>query len=183
MSHPASLAASSADSRFGTLVEPATLQIQRLLPGPIERIWSYLTDSELRRQWLAAGDMPMQVGEGFELVWRNDELTDPPGQRPEGFGAEHRMASRITELEPMRKLAFTWQGSGDVTIELEAKGTQVLLTLTHRRITDDNMKRMVGAGWHLHLDLFEARLLGRPTEPFWDQWARLRKVYDERLAA
>ena len=34
---------------YGTLIEPTTLKIQRLLPGPIERIWAYLTDSELRR--------------------------------------------------------------------------------------------------------------------------------------
>ena len=38
---------------YGVLTEPTTLTIQRLLPGPVERIWSYLTDSELRRKWLA----------------------------------------------------------------------------------------------------------------------------------
>ena len=40
---------------YGTLIEPTTLKIQRMLPGPIERVWAYLTDSELRRKWLAAG--------------------------------------------------------------------------------------------------------------------------------
>ena len=28
---------------YGALIEPATLKIQRLLPGPIERIWAYRT--------------------------------------------------------------------------------------------------------------------------------------------
>ena len=42
-------------SAYGELIEPTTLKIQRLLPGPIERIWAYLTDSDLRRKWLAAG--------------------------------------------------------------------------------------------------------------------------------
>jgi len=65
----------------GMLIEPATLKIQRLLPGPIERVWAYLTESELRRKWLVAGEMKMKVGAPFELVWRNDELTNPPGQR------------------------------------------------------------------------------------------------------
>ena len=46
----------------GVLIEPATLKIQRLLPGPIERVWAYLTESELRRKWLAAGEMEMKVG-------------------------------------------------------------------------------------------------------------------------
>ena len=53
---------------YGELIEPTTLRIQRLLPGPIERIWAYLTDSELRRKWLAAGAMEMKVGSPFELT-------------------------------------------------------------------------------------------------------------------
>ena len=32
---------------YGELIEPATRTLQRLLPGPIERVWSYLTDSDL----------------------------------------------------------------------------------------------------------------------------------------
>ena len=40
---------------YGALSEPSTLTIQRMLPGPIERVWAYLTDSDLRRKWLAAG--------------------------------------------------------------------------------------------------------------------------------
>src|ERR1700719_4475315 len=100
---------------YGSLIEPATLKIQRLLPGPIERVWAYLTESELRRQWLAAGPMEMKVGAPFELVWRNDELTNPPGQRPPDFPDEHRMQSRIIELDPPRKLTFAWRDSGDVS--------------------------------------------------------------------
>src|SRR4029079_5173925 len=98
---------------YGALIEPTTLKIQRLLPGPIERVWAYLTDSELRRKWLAAGLMEMKVGAPFELVWNNDRLPNPPGQRPAGFAAEHRMQCRITELDPPRKLCITWQNSGD----------------------------------------------------------------------
>ena len=40
----------SSNSSFGSLIEPATFKIQRLLPGPIDRVWAYLTDSNLRRQ-------------------------------------------------------------------------------------------------------------------------------------
>ena len=62
---------------YGALTGPDTLRIQRLLPGPIERVWAYLVDGELRRQWLAAGKMEPVEGAPFELVWRNDELTGP----------------------------------------------------------------------------------------------------------
>ena len=107
---------------YGELIEPTTLKIQRLLPGPIERVWAYLTDSDLRRQWLASGAMDLQPGAPFELTWHNDELSDPPGQKPEGFGSEHKMQSAITELDPPRRLAFTWNNTGGVSFELEPKG-------------------------------------------------------------
>ena len=113
---------------YGVLSEPATLTIQRMLPGPIERVWAYLTESDLRRKWLASGEMEMKVGAPFEFVWRNSELTDPPGKRPEGFGEEHRMESRIIELDPPRKLAFTWgKEDSDVSFALEPRGEKVLL--------------------------------------------------------
>ena len=46
------------------------------------------------------------------------------------------MESRITEIDPPRKLVFTWGGSSDVTFELEPAGDKVLLTVVHRRLPD-----------------------------------------------
>jgi uncharacterized protein YndB with AHSA1/START domain len=169
---------------YGTLTEPATLTIQRLLPGPVERIWAYLTESDLRRRWLASGEMTLEVGAPFEFVWRGDELTDPPGTRPDGMGPEHRMTSRITELDPPRRLGFTWQDSGDVSIELEPRGGKVLLTVVHRRLPNRSAMLGVSAGWHAHLGLLEVRARGAdPTTPFWDGWRSLRADYDRRLPA
>lgn len=169
---------------FGVVSEPATLTIQRLLPGPIERIWAYLTDSDLRRQWLAAGAMELKVGAPFELVWRNSELTDPPGERPAGFGEEHRLQSWITELDPPRKLAFAWGASGGVSIELApTAGDRVLLTLVQRRVGERATLLNVSAGWHAHLDLLVARTTGQTPGPFWDGLRRLQSEYDRRLPA
>ncbi|WP_105374213.1 SRPBCC family protein [Neorhizobium huautlense] len=173
----------AAISAYGVVTEPATIRIERLLPGSIDRVWAYLTQSELRRRWLASGDMEMKAGSSFELVWRNDELTDPPGSRPEGFPEEHRMQSRITELDPPRKMTFTWGERGEVSFELEAMGGEVLLTVTHRRISDRANMLMIGAGWHMHLDVLAARLTGTKTEPFWDGWERLKKEYEPLISA
>ena len=170
-----------ATDTYGTLIEPATLNIQRLLPGPIERVWAYLTENNLRRTWLAAGQMETKIGAAFELVWRNDELTNPPGQRPAGFGEEHRMQSRIVEVNPPRKLVFTWGESAEVAIELQPKGDKVLLNLIHRRVTERAMLLNVSAGWHTHLDILCARLGGIEPLPLWDQWSRLRAEYEHRL--
>jgi uncharacterized protein YndB with AHSA1/START domain len=168
---------------YGVLTEPTTLKIQRLLPGPIERIWAYLTESELRRQWLAAGRMEMKAGAAFELVWRNDELSDQPSRRPPGFAAEKRMESRITEFDPPRRLAIAWDGTGDVSFELEPKGEEVLLTVIHRRLPDRATLLKVAAGWHTHLDMLVARAKGMAPPPFWESWSRLRGDYEWRIPA
>lgn len=176
--------ATSKPEAYGELPEPTTLKIQRLLPGPIERIWAYLTDGELRRKWLAAGDMDLQAGAPFELVWRNDELTNPPGERPAGFGGgEHRMQSTITEFDPPRRLSITWNGTGDVTFELEPRGKGVVLTIVHRRFPDRATLLKHMAGWHMHLDVLVARASGEEPSPFWDGWSGLIKEYDARLPA
>lgn len=166
---------------YGVLSEPATLTIQRLLPGPIERVWAYLTESDLRRKWLAAGEMEMTVGAEFELVWRNDELSDKPEARPDDFPEEHRLKSRITELDPPRKLSISWGSTGDVTFALEPVGGKVLLTLTHRRLPDRSTMLNVSAGWHAHLDTLAAHLAGDELGPFWERWLRLKDDYDRRL--
>ena len=133
--------------------------MERLLPGPIDRVWAYLTQSDLRSQWMAAGDMPMKIDASFELVWRNDTLSDPPGKRPEGFAEVQRMQSRITELDPPRRLGITWDAQRQLSFELEPRGKDVLLTVIHRRVPDRAAALMFGAGWHMH-----SRHSGRPAE-------------------
>ena len=166
---------------YGVLSEPATLTIKRLLPGPIDRVWAYLTESDLRRQWLAAGEMELRSGARFELVWRNNELSDPPGTRPDGFGDEHRLDSEITEIDPPHRLGFTWGSTGGVLLELENAGDKVLLTVTHRKILDRSTQLNISAGWHAHLDVLAARITGESKGPFWDHWVRLKSEYERRI--
>jgi uncharacterized protein YndB with AHSA1/START domain len=168
---------------YGTLTEPATLTIQRRLPGPVERIWDYLTKSEFRKQWLAAGDMDLKVGGTFEFIWRNAELSDPPGQRPAGAAEEHRMTGTITELAAPYRLAISWGSTGGVVFDLDPQGKDVLLTLTHHRVPDRAILLNVSAGWHAHLDALVLRLEGRQVSSFWDAWSRLKADYDQRLPA
>jgi uncharacterized protein YndB with AHSA1/START domain len=181
MTHAGLNLADAPPDGYGQLDGPETLTIQRLLPGPIERVWAYLTESDLRRLWLASGDMVLEAGAPFRLVWRNDELTDPPGARPGEFGEELSMESRIIACSPPHELAFTW-GDGDVTMTLAAQGGKVLLTVVHRRIAARPSRLMIGAGWHAHLDILGARLAGvTPPAPYWDSWTRLRGEYDRRF--
>lgn len=170
-------------SEYGLLTEPTTLTLKRTLPGPIERVWSYLTDSELRRQWLASGAMEQRAGTSFELLWRNDELSASASERPEGFAAESRATCTIVAVDAPRSLTFDWPGAGVVTFELEPIGDDVVLTVTHRQLADRKMALMVGAGWHMHADILAARVRGETPGSFWSGWARLRAEYERRLPA
>lgn len=169
---------------YGTLIEPDTLKIQRLLPGPIERVWAYLTDSDLRRQWLAAGDMKPEAGESFELVWRNDDLAGPrTGDRPEDMPEEHRMQSHVIAADPPRKLVIGWRDTGNVTFVLEPAGEGVLLTLTHAGFSTRSSLLKHAAGWHAHLDVLEAVTFERQPARFWDRWQALVNDYESRVPA
>ena len=127
--------------------------------------------------------MELKAGAPFELVWRNDKLTDPPGDRPPSFSEEHRLQSRIIEVDPPVKLVFAWHDEAEVSMTLEAKGAEVLLTVIHRRLPNRANIVGVSAGWHAHLDLLADILNDRKPDPFWGELARLRAEYDQRVPA
>ncbi|MFG5409436.1 SRPBCC family protein [Piscinibacter sakaiensis] len=156
--------------------------MQRRLPGPIERVWACLTESELRRQWLAAGTMDLRPGTSFELVWRNDELSASAAERPEGFPEESRAVCQFIEVEAPRRMRYRWPGVGEVCFELEPLGDEVMLTLTHRGLEGERLLLNVCAGWHAHVARLVAQLEGRAAPSLWATWARCRRDYEAALA-
>ena len=176
---------------YGVVTEPGTLRIERLLPGPIERVWDYLTQSDKRRTWLAAGPMELRAGGQVENVFRNSELTrndDPPPAHMAAF-AEHRVPGEIIACDPPHLLAYSWGGaaeagaSSEVRFELAPRDGKVLLTVTHRRLTDHGAMLNVAAGWHTHLGILADRLEGREPEGFWRTHTRLVAEYAERIGS
>jgi uncharacterized protein YndB with AHSA1/START domain len=170
--------------------EGTTLTMQRRLPGPIERVWAYMARSDLRQQWLAAGDMSLQPGTSFELIWRNDQLSASDDPRPQGFGAESRATCQLIEVEAPRWMRFVWPGVGEVSFELSAAtsddpgndGGDVLLTITHRQLSSREMVLLVGAGWHAHLDILSALTGGSAPPSFWRNWAALKEGYAQKFS-
>ena len=170
------------EDNYGTLIEPATLKIERLLPGPIDRVWAYLTQSDLRRQWLASGEMKPEVGSTFELAWRNDQLNTPEtlaDDTPPHFVQQSRMVA----FEPPYRLAHHWNDVGDVEITLAEEGADVRLTLIHSRIPDRGTLMGVSTGWHTHLDFLAGRLVGAKMAPYSEIREGLKAEYDRRLSA
>jgi len=68
-----------------------------------------------------------------------------------------------------------------VTFELEPRGKDVMLVLTHRRLP--NRKAMVGvaSGWDAHVGILADRLNGVEPRPFWTTHAKLKSEYEAKL--
>jgi uncharacterized protein YndB with AHSA1/START domain len=169
------------EDHYGRVTAPRTLVMQRHLPGPIERVWDYLTKSDLRRQWLASGEMPMRAGAECELVWHHDTITNPLGNKPDTMGAESKLPTRITICEPPHKIGFMFWSESEVLFELQKSGNRVLLTLTHSKLPSRSMMVGVSGGWHAHLDVLEARLAGTKAENFWDHHTAYKAQYERRI--
>jgi len=161
------------------LIKPSTVRLERLLPGPLERVWAYLVESDKRARWLAGGEFELRVGGKIELVFENDKLSE----ESRDFGTR-RFEGKITRLEPMKLLAHTWNWDGKpsaVTYELEARGKDVLLTIHHNLPDDAGLLRGVGGGWATHVGILEDQLKGVKPRPFWSTHDREMKAFEAAL--
>jgi uncharacterized protein YndB with AHSA1/START domain len=169
---------------YGAVLSPTEVRFERLLPGPIETVWAFITDSRKRGEWLASGPMELRVGGKVQLRFKHSELSPhqapPPERYREMDATGHDSAGEVTELDPPRHIAFTW-GSSEVVFDLAPRGDKVLLTLTHRKLP--NREEMVGTmgGWHTHLAVLVERAQGRTPPAFWDLFSRYDGMYESRV--
>ena len=167
-----------------TLIKPSTIRFERLLPGPVERVWAYLTESKKRATWLAAGEFDLRLGGRIELHFDNEKLSDETAPAGAMGAGKHMAEGKITRLEPLRALAYTWGMGGketEVTYELTPRGKDVLLTIHHRLPDEKGIKTAVGGGWAVHTGVLADRLNGVKPRPFWSTHARLMKEFEAAL--
>jgi uncharacterized protein YndB with AHSA1/START domain len=175
------------DEPHGVNTGPGEVRLERLLPGPVERIWAYLTDGEKRGRWLAAGSTQQWVGGKVVLRFRHADLS-PEQDPPPKFAAYkdgHSMEGTVTRCEPNRVLSYTWGDANEdseVMFELEPRGAEVLLVVTQRRLRSRAGMANVAAGWHVHLGILIDHLAGREPRGFWSNHARLEADYTDRLS-
>lgn len=176
-------------SDYGTLIAADAVRFERLLPGPIERVWAFLTESDKRGLWLAKGAVEPRVGGQVELSFLHSGLSPLPDEIPAKYKSLENGANstaRVTRWEPPRLLAHSWPGpagqESEVTFELTPRGEDVLLVLTHRRLGRDKMASAAG-GWHTHLGILVDRMNGRVPQPFFIVHTPLEAEYEQRIAS
>jgi len=143
-----------------TKAAPKTsLEIKRIIKAPRDRVYAAWTDPAQLRQWF--GPEKVQTRElnaeprvGGKFRW---DLTNPEGEDLTCLG-EYR------ELQPGRKIVFTWQWQDDedwedhisvVTVELADCEGGTELRLTHERLPNEASRDGHSGGWNSALDKLE----------------------------
>jgi uncharacterized protein YndB with AHSA1/START domain len=110
-----------------------------------EKLWAALTDVEVMKQyWFGVRcDSQWKAGSSWKLTYPDGRLTD---------------SGEIIEAEPPRRLTILWQhqskpelkaeGESNCTMEVEASGPAVKLSLTHTiECEPSNFITAVSAAW------------------------------------
>jgi uncharacterized protein YndB with AHSA1/START domain len=139
------------------------LRFERRLAHPIERVWRAVTEPDELAHWFPhAFQADMRVG---------GRVT---------FGEQ--MEGQVTELDPPRVFAFTWD-EDLLRFELEPATDGCVLLFTHF-LTERDRGAMVAAGWTVCFEELDKHLAGQPAtapggEPT-DQWRALYEEYERR---
>ncbi|MGH2551349.1 MAG: SRPBCC family protein [Thermomicrobiales bacterium] len=159
------------DASLATIETGYQLRLERIFPQSIETVWSALTDSEERGNWLATGQVELRKGAQFTWTWTN---------------VEHSMQSTVLEVDPPRLLEFYWhqQQSTDSVVrwELAPEGAGTRFTLTHT-LPDLREAPDTLSGWHTHVEMLGQFLKNEPSPWNWDRWRELKKHYVETLTS
>jgi len=161
------------------LLEPDTVHIERLLDATPERVWDWIADPGKRARWFAGGSFEPRAGAGFELVFRNSELTENDDPAPAKYSREAgevRSPAEVTDYDPPRRFAMTWFAGSHVTFDLAPEGDRTRLSITHRRVPAE-ARNSVSAGWHVHSDILAARIAGIEPPGFWRSHTALEAEY------
>jgi uncharacterized protein YndB with AHSA1/START domain len=108
----------------GKMSTVPSVRFERCLPGPIERVWHYLTDPEKLPEWFGQGTIELREGGQVRLM-------------------DGHIRGVVTQCRPPHLLIYTWNvfspdqevseyPESYLKLELEPQEDgQVLLTLTH----------------------------------------------------
>jgi uncharacterized protein YndB with AHSA1/START domain len=122
-----------------------SIEVEEYLPFAPARVWRALTDQDMLTKWLMPGDFQPTVGHQF--TFRTAPI---PSANFDGI-----IQCRVLELEPERKLKFSWVGGSlNTTIlwQLTPEGTGTRLRMVHDGFDPNNpidqfAHKNMGSGW------------------------------------
>lgn len=137
-----------------------TLRIERTFRAPAEAVFDAWTSEEVLRRWFhgeRAWETPeaqvdLRLGGAVRVVMRDPDK-----------GEDHGGGGRYTEIEPPRRLAFTWTWDGDdretlIVLDFEEAAGVTTVRMTHSNLRDEESVRNHEEGWSNCLDNLERTL-------------------------
>jgi uncharacterized protein YndB with AHSA1/START domain len=139
--------------------ENIRLEIKRFIKIPRDRVYAAWTDPAQLKQWfgpenIQTRDIVADARVGGEFRW---DLINSEGE-------EVTMRGQFRELQPGRKIVFTWQWDDDedwkkhisvVTVELSDGDGGTELRLTHEQLPNEQSRDGHNRGWNSALDKLE----------------------------
>jgi uncharacterized protein YndB with AHSA1/START domain len=129
-----------------------TLTIERTFRAPAQRVFDAFTSPEVMRRWWHAerdwktseAEVDLRVGGEIRVV-----MGDPKADADYGGGG------RYTEIDPPRRLAFTWIWDDDeaatlmlIEIDFEDRDGVTFVRFTHSGLWDEEAVRSHRGGWN-----------------------------------
>ena len=145
-----------------------TLRIERTFQAPAQAVFDAWTSEEVMRRWWHAehdwetteASVDLRVGGEVRVVMR-----DPHED------AEYGGGGRYTEIDPPRRLAFTWLWDDNPTrmlieIDFEEADGATTVRFTHSGLWDEEAVRSHEGGWSRAFDNLDRTLARTPRSPY-----------------
>jgi len=147
-----------------TTTERPSLKVVRQYQTTPAKVWQAWTSAEALKQWMGPegvvcleAEADVRVGGRYRILMKSPD------------GKQHDVRGVYREIQPNRKLVFSWMWQGGpereslVTIDLRAIDTGTELTLTHEQFTDESERDHHRQGWDGCLDSLERFIAARRT--------------------
>jgi len=136
----------------GKTAEKTSLEIKRFINVPRNRVYQAWTDPAQLREWFGpenvrTRDLVAETRVGGKFRW---DLTNPEGE-------EMTVEGEYLDLQPGRKIVFTWQWQDDetwenrnsvVTVELSDAAGGTELRLLHEQLPSEESRDNHNEGWN-----------------------------------
>jgi uncharacterized protein YndB with AHSA1/START domain len=126
-----------------------TLRMERTFDAPAQRVFDAWTSPEVLRRWWHAehdwettlAEVDLRVGGAVRIVMRDPEKD-----------AEYGGGGQYLEIDPPRRLVFTWYWDGNATrqvieVDFEEADGVTTVRFTHRDLWDEEAVRDHEDGW------------------------------------
>ena len=138
-----------------------SLTLKRRIKAAPEKVYAAWTEPEKLMQWfgpdegkVVSAKTDVRVGGGFRIVFHTMD------------GEQHDVSGIYNEVEPNRKLAFSWawrtmpERESQLTLTFKPDGDATLFTLFHEQFADQAARDGHEQGWNGALDKLERLLAG-----------------------